>query len=195
MEYLYKAFMGRSSDSTGKKSWIARLEAGKTREEVFNGFAMSDEFKSLCADYGIVRGQQIAVPVYGTMPTGSCSVCGEIDGVTAFVTRLYETCLGREPDAAGLKSWTEKLRNHTITGAQAAYGFIFSKEFTGRNYSNADYVEHLYLAFLGRASDAAGKAGWVRKLASGTSRKKVFDGFVGSSEFTNICRKYGIIKE
>ena len=88
-------------------------------------------------------------------------------GLEEFVARLYRICLSREPDAAGLKDWTEKLRNRQITGVQAAYGFVFSREFIGRNLCNSDYVEQLYQAFMGRKSDAAGKTDWVGKLSRG----------------------------
>ena len=195
VEQLYEAFMGRASDPTGKHYWLDNLAGGMTREEVFNGFALSVEFSELCADYGIVQGEGIGIPQYGTVPTGSCSVCGKEDGVTAFVTRLYKVCLNREPDAAGLKDWTTQLRNHTATGKQVASGFIFSEEFKNRNLSNEDYVEYLYEAFMGRASDPVGKADWVGRLDDGFTREFVFEGFAGSEEFNNICNSYGILRD
>ena len=32
--------------------WVGRLEAGYTRDEIFAGFANSNEFQSICNDYG-----------------------------------------------------------------------------------------------------------------------------------------------
>jgi hypothetical protein len=194
VEQLYLAFMGRAADSGGKANWIKKLESGVTREEVFNGFAMSAEFNNLCNQYGITRGKAITVPRYGTVPKGNCSICGKEDGVTTFVKRMYRVCLGREADAGGLKTWTTALWDHTKSGRQIGEGFIFSKEFMNKNYSNAEYVEHLYQAFMGRASDAGGKANWVRQLANGKTRHDVFDGFAGSAEFDRICRSYGIVR-
>ena len=46
--------------------------------------------------------------------------------VSDFVTRLYEVCLDRKPDAKGLAGWCAQLRAGTKTGTQVAYGFIFS---------------------------------------------------------------------
>lgn len=195
IEQLYKAFMGRSSDAEGKKLWLKELSSGKTREEVFNGFALSNEFANLCKKYGINQGTAIEIPKYGTVPTGSCSVCGKEDGVTGFVKRLYKVCLNRNADASGLADWTGKLWNHTSTGRSVAYGFIFSAEFTGKNYNDADYVEHLYEAFMGRSSDAAGKTTWMKLLKEGWTREQVFDGFVGSKEFSDICSSYGIVRD
>ncbi len=194
VKQLYRAFLGRESDSSGLANWVSQLESGKTREEIFNGFSQSDEFKAICREYGIVLGDPIAIPQYGTVPTGSCSVCGKQDGVTGFVTRLYEICLDRKPDSSGLKNWTNQLWSHANSGRDVAFGFIFSDEFQGKNYDNATYVEYLYKAFLGRSADPTGKANWTSQLAQGVSRQQIFDGFVGSDEFTKICQSYGIVR-
>lgn len=194
VKQLYQAFMGREYDAAGLKDWVNRLNTGKTREYVFNGFAMSTEFRKICESYGIQQGEAIAIPQYGTVPTGTCSVCGKEDGVTGFVKRMYKVALGREGDPSGLKDWTNRLWTHAASGRDIAYGFIFSKEFLGKNYSDADYVEHLYEAFMGRKSDAPGKADWVGRLAKGSSREDVFNGFVGSQEFSGICNSYGIVR-
>ena len=91
--------------------------------------------------------------------------------------------------------WTNKLRNHTATGRSVAYGFIFSQEFIGKNYNNSDYVEYLYNAFMGRGSDPSGKTDWLNRMDKGWTREQVFDGFVGSQEFTGICNSYGITRD
>ena len=112
--------------------------------------------------------------------------------VTAFVTRLYEKCLGRTPDANGLKYWVDKLCDFEIDGNGAAFGFVFSDEFTNKKLSDEDYVETLYQVFLDRSSDATGKAYWVKCLDQGCSRYGVYMGFVESAEFTRICDETGI---
>ena len=52
---LYRTFMGREADASGFDAWVAQLDSGVSREEVFNGFAQSQEFGQICASYGIVR--------------------------------------------------------------------------------------------------------------------------------------------
>ena len=194
VEQLYLAFMGRSSDAVGKKDWVGKLQTGMTREQVFNGFALSAEFANICKEYNILQGTPIAIPQYGTIPTGNCSVCGKEDGVTGFVKRLYSVCLDRNADQGGLADWAGQLWSHESTGSSVAYGFIFSPEFTNKNYSDADFVEYLYEAFMGRSSDKVGKEDWLGRMKNGWTRKQVFDGFVGSQEFTNICNSYGIVR-
>ncbi len=196
VKQLYRAFMGREYDEEGLNNWVTALETGTTREEVFNGFSQSTEFQNICSVYGITLGNGITIPEYGTVPHGSCSVCGESDGVTAFVTRLYYICLEREPDTSGLADWTGQLWAHTNSGGGVAYGFIFSQEFTNRNLDDSTFVEFLYLAFFDREADSAGKADWVNRMQNeGYSRVDVFNGFVGSSEFDNLCKKYGIVRD
>jgi uncharacterized repeat protein (TIGR02543 family) len=192
VEKLYKAIMGRGSDSGGKKNWVSQLSSGKTREAVFNGFVNSTEFSNLCKQYGVTRGNGVSTSGTGTYSVGKCSGCGASDKVTDFVDRLYQTCLDRQADSSGEKNWVVQLKSKSVTGTQAAYGFIFSKEFQNHNYSNADYVEHLYKAILGRSSDASGKQSWVKQLNAGKSRLEVFYGFTNSTEFGKLCSQYGI---
>lgn len=114
--------------------------------------------------------------------------------VEAYVTRLYELCLGRYPDAAGLTDWVDRICSGRTSGAEAAQGFFFSDEFKNNNYGNEDYVERLYNVMMNRPSDEGGKTDWVYKLNNGVGREGVFKGFADSEEFNNICNSYGIKK-
>ena len=114
--------------------------------------------------------------------------------VEAYVTRLYRLCLGREPDADGLKDWTDRMCSGRTTDADAALGFFFSEEFLLMNHGNEEYTERLYNVMMGRGSDYAGKADWLYKLENGVGRMGVFKGFADSAEFEMICNSYGIKK-
>lgn len=197
VEYLYRAFMGREADDDGKNYWIGQLESGKKREEVFNGFALSDEFKVICNEYGIQVGEAIPIPTYGTVPTGKCTVTGKDDGATIFVTRMYNVCLDRELDSEGLEYWRNSLYNHTKSGKDVAYDFVFSKEFRSKRLTNGEFVDYMYKAFFGREADAEGKAYWIKILDEAKkelSREEVFKGFVESQEFCNLCNRCGIVE-
>ena len=50
---LYRVFMDREADTAGLNAWVNVLRKGQSREHVFNGFADSQEFKQICASYGI----------------------------------------------------------------------------------------------------------------------------------------------
>ena len=64
--------------------------------------------------------------------------------VTEFVTRLYTKCLGRNPEAEGLKNWTNQLVNRKIDGATVGAGFVFSEEYQSKGVSRQEFVQMLY---------------------------------------------------
>lgn len=112
-------------------------------------------------------------------------------GKPKFIILLYENTLGRYPSQGEIDYWERELSNGR-TGADTAYGFLFSEEFQNKNYGNSEYVEHLYLSLMGRSSDSAGMAYWVKRLEDGMSRNYVFGQFINSREFGNLCSTYGI---
>ena len=63
IETLYRTFMGRAPEPGGKEYWLEKLSIGMTRDEVFQGFAMSPEFAIICSNYGIERGKYTATDV------------------------------------------------------------------------------------------------------------------------------------
>ena len=116
----------------------------------------------------------------------------ESKAIDDFVTRLYQQCLNRETDLAGLDYWKNKLMSKLNTGADISYSFIFGPEFIARNVSDDIFINIMYKTFFDRASDSVGKAYWMNKLNSGISRLYVLSCFVNSAEFSNICTGYGI---
>lgn len=116
-----------------------------------------------------------------------------LTGKERFVALLYENVLERYAREDEIASWVQELENGK-SGAEVAYGFIFSEEFMNKKWSDSDYVERLYMSMMGRASDEGGKSNWVTHLNNGVSRLYVFRQFVNSQEFTNLCNEYGIIK-
>ena len=92
-----------------------------------------------------------------------------------------------------MKTWYNELISGRKAASEIIDNFVRSQEFIGKNYSNADAVEILYKAMLGRGSDPAGKADWVGKLDAGHPFAVVINGFCGSKEFKEICDTYGIM--
>jgi len=93
--------------------WLRQLNGGTSRLVVLAGFVNANEFGVLCADYGITRG----------------GIDTSNEQIAAFVTRFYEECLDRSPDQSGLDDWVDKLASGELTGADVAYGFVYSIEF------------------------------------------------------------------
>lgn len=117
---------------------------------------------------------------------------GNSEQVQSFVTRFYVQCLNRQPDQAGLEEWTGRLLNGSKTGADVAEGFVFSDEFVSANHSNEEFVTILYRAFFDREPDSSGYSTWLDRMAGGMTRESVLDGFLKSTEFSQLCSGYGI---
>lgn len=95
---LYKNCLGRNPDIAGIENWCKSIENGQTGAKIAEGFIFSSEYKKR-----YVSNED-------------------------FVTMLYNTILGRNPDSAGMKTWADKL-NYTNTRQNVTNGFLFSSEF------------------------------------------------------------------
>ena len=112
--------------------------------------------------------------------------------VSNFVNRMYTVALGREAEPGGVDYWAAQLLAYEIDGAGIANGFILSPEFTGRGYSDAEFIQTLYQTFFDRSADTEGLNYWTKALNGGHSREYVLSGFVNSNEFNSLCSAFGI---
>lgn len=115
-----------------------------------------------------------------------------ITGTEAFVTRMYNVVLGRNPDSAGLRNWVEKLNSHESEASDIILGFFFSSEYINKKKTADEQVTDCYNAMLGRNPDPTGMQNWKKRLESGMTLRTVCAGFAGSTEFMNLCDSYGI---
>ena len=53
LQILYQAMMDRQPDKQGLQDWEKALKSGMSRKTVFDAFVKSQEFKTICADYGL----------------------------------------------------------------------------------------------------------------------------------------------
>lgn len=180
IEDCYKAMLDRSPDASGRANWKNRLSVGMSIQAICKGFVGSSEFKGLCDYYKITPGS--ITPKYAR---------DENYERTYFIYRLYKNCLGRNPSASEVENWCKQIKAGK-TGSSIAYGFIFSKEYKGKNVSNSAFVDMLYRTILGRGGDSSGVKSWTAKLNAKATRESVFNGFLFSTEFKNQCDKAGI---
>ncbi len=123
----------------------------------------------------------------GTSNTSSSTSAGLGD----FIERLYNVALGRPSEAYGKNYWINKVKLEGFTGADVARGFLFSDEFLGKNMSNSDFLDTLYMTFFNRPADEH-KADWMTLMDQGWTKMQVIDGFINSTEWANLCLNYGI---
>ncbi len=111
-----------------------------------------------------------------------------------FVERLYTVALGRASEPEGKAFWVKQVVEEGKTGADCARFFLLdADEFMKRNLSVQDFVETLYATFFDRASDEAGKKGWVDAISSGAkTRAEVVNDFIESTEWCDVCATYGV---
>ena len=97
------------------------------------------------------------------------------------VSFFYRYFLGRSPDTNGSKFWVGELQSGKDEGAVMS-GFILSPEYTGQN-DNAEFVNTMYYAILGRSSDQTGFTFWNGSLDNNAlTRLQVLDEFLRSAE-------------
>ena len=180
---LYRTVFGREADEGGLSAWLNVLKSGATRGKVQEGFLNSHEMQYLCEAMGVSAGKYF-----------SDDICDMYFGVTSFVSRLYENCLGRNFDDAGLKAWVTALVNGDITGTEAAAGFFNSREMEARGLDDEAFLVTAYATMLDREPDEGGMAAWKKALEEGYTRDQIIRNFAGSREFGAICDKYEIIR-
>ncbi len=178
---LYSVFFDRkaSDDPDGFNFWMNSLKT-QGRDVVVDCFINSEEWCNVCATYGVKSGATRAKATIAS------------ENATKFATRLYTECLGREPEEGGLKFWSLGLTNLELTGSAAAHEFFFCKEFNDHNFDNKELITRMYRTFMGREPDDNGMKFWLDSMDKGMTKQDVFDCFVKSPEFTQICKDYAI---
>lgn len=179
---LYAMYFDREPDAVGYNYWMGQLKSGVGREEVFAGFANSDEFFNLCAGYGIAGG--VYVTGYNLDAQGK---------INCYVARLYKVCFNRLPDKAGQTYWVEQLINGKETGTTVAENMIFSTEFKNLKLNDKNYIAYLYRSIFGREPGKDEFNYWLKRLVDkAETRESIFYEFTDSVEFKNMCNSYGI---
>ncbi len=153
----YIYVLGRDPEEEGAKFWYDELYNFRTTgAQVAQGFIFSKEFE----DRNTTDEE--------------------------FVTILYKTFFGRDPEPDGMKFWLNELSSGISDRRKVANGFIFSQEWadTCATYgirSGGDikpsieikptdltyaFVERLYTTALGREYDEEGKQYWAKELSN-----------------------------
>jgi hypothetical protein len=190
---------GRVYDSeSGTPISSAQVAIGKTViKTVAGGYYLSTLMPGsytltvTAAGYRAMDYANIVLPE-GEIITRDVGLTATDSDVAAFVTRFYRLCLGRDPDPAGLDGWEKGLLDGTLTGADVAYGFVFSPEFIEKDTTDEEYLQVLYEAFFDRQPDPVGWQGWIEAMRNGATREDVLNGFIFAKEFEELCDRYDI---
>jgi len=159
---LYRTFLGRPPDAGGLAVWVDLFRRERLVVAV-RGFIPSPEFLGLLPDRRHAAAVEMVVSRFYTQLLGRAPdpgglaawvsfivSTGDLESAAVgfltspefearaltfqdFVTILYRTFLGREPDAAGLDAWEASLRAGLIEAVNL--GFVPSREFQGQRAS------------------------------------------------------------
>ena len=107
--------------------------------------------------------------------TGVVDLTNLLNNNQAFVQTLYNNLLGRTGALAELDPWVQMLNAQGQSAV--ANAILHSPEALGR------IVDSFYLRFLGRQSDAGGRAGWITFLQNGGTEEQLETQFLTSPEY------------
>ena len=128
---LYRAYFGRTGDTSGLTYWTGRRQGGTSLAVVSSSFASSTEFES----------------TYGDLDESE------------FVELVYQNTLGRAPDGHGLEYWTGRLVAGTLSRSSLMTNFATSSEFR-RNTQAVIDVTTTYLALVRRVPTGTEVGRW-----------------------------------
>ncbi|NTW38564.1 MAG: DUF4214 domain-containing protein [Cellulomonadaceae bacterium] len=143
----YTTYLDRGPDSAGLAFWLDRMSGGQHIEDMQAGFIASDEFYA--------RG--------GGTPRG-------------WVTRLYQTVLGRTAAAGEVDWWVSAIAAGMNRGT-VARGFLYSSEHL------TTVVDGYYVDLLDRHIDPSGQSTWVGLIQQGHRDEEIIAAIVSSSEY------------
>jgi hypothetical protein len=126
---------------------------------------------------------QMAAGMDTIIATDGQIMMGVNNSVAGSVWRLYESALGRQPDATGFQQWISVMQNG-MSAQQVAQSFMSSQEFQSKYgvLTDGQFLDQLYHNVLNRSPDAAGLTGWTDAMAHGMTRDVVLLGFANSAE-------------
>ncbi|HEU4843180.1 MAG TPA: DUF4214 domain-containing protein, partial [Burkholderiaceae bacterium] len=128
-QQLYLAYFGRPADPAGLTNLTAALLAGGAPTSIAG-------FKDAYASGGIVK---TVLDSFGTSAESNALYTGTD---SQFISAVYQHMLGRDPLLSGLQFWTNALRNHEMSRAEAAVQIMAAAVKPDANAADAATVAH-----------------------------------------------------
>ena len=165
VRYIYQTALDREPDAGGLAYWTGQLDGGVSRASMLVLFSETAEYRALTAS---------------ALDQGYFTT----DVNYQHAALLYDTGLGRLPDAGGIIFWGDALKGGQQSIGSMAAAMAGSAEFQTRTagFSNAQIVDYMYLNTLDRAGDAGGRAYWTAQLDAGLSKADLITNFAFSGE-------------
>jgi len=184
------AALSDAAASTTSKA-TSQLDVMKTQLQITkDGYdadikALDTQIANAQAQIDAINGTTVAVM---TVADAINNLGGSLAALSARkdpIGSMYQSLLGRTPDAAGSSFWNASMESGASLSTIAS-GFVGSPEYAANISGSADPIAALYQNLLGRAPDAAGAAFWQSSLNSGASIADIAKGFTDSPEYQSI---------
>ena len=113
---------------------------------------------------------------------------------SGLVKYMYGQVLDREPSQSEINTWVNNINK----GSASAYTLVNTAMFGIERGSqvnalnNKDYIYFLYNCLFQRTPDLEGLNAWYNRMQAGKGKNEIIQGFVVSSEFANLCGKFGV---
>ncbi|MFT8243436.1 DUF4214 domain-containing protein [Roseomonas sp. BN140053] len=170
---LYNNVLDRTASQSEVNYYLDQLGQGASRQQLLANFSESPE------------------NIQKTTPLVAAGVWDVSENAT-LVARLYDTMLGRLPDAPGLDFYRAQLDAGTASTTDVVRAFEASPEFArlyGSGVSNESFVDLLYVNTLNRTETAEERAFYVNQLTAGTaSREELVLNFSESPEHMALTK-------
>jgi hypothetical protein len=189
----YHAFLGRQPDSAGKEAYLTSLAEGKSKVQVLLEIAFSSEARSTRQALNTGNGQVVLADNLADILSFDAE---------DFLWSAYQSLLGRDPDAAGLAAYTEKLEGGApkisifLNIAQSEEGCMhrgllknsdqlipFAASMSElMDYNGEKFVRAAYIGLLGREPDSEGLANYLRVCERPRGKQRVLEQLARSDE-------------
>lgn len=205
----YQDFLGSTPDTVSLTDWVNRLKFGTaTRAQVAESLMKSDAFRGRLdpivrlytayfkrlPDYaGLVYWFNSMYPSSGTgfdlvkvsdafaQSSEFIATYGPLNN-TAFITRVYQNVLGRDPEPEGYAYWMGRLNDGMARG-EVMVAFSESSE-NQQASANSQLVTITYVGMLRRVPDSAEHSQWLVEIQTQSSRVlELIDSLLRSSEY------------
>ncbi len=148
---LYQAILGRNPDEPGLNAWAENYFYNYwSLEQLFDGFANSAEFDSICAGYGIVKGTS----TLGRNIPSLASVPSNVGPGLALVKSQYDSIF----PAASLDHLqdTEIFRLGYVLEDEEIFGWYDMVDYNGFDYDSSyvDYIKTSRITFAYTVADS-----------------------------------------
>jgi hypothetical protein len=191
---LYHDLLQRTPSTGEVAAWQNLITGGLPADQVANAFVSSTEYRSnlIVHDYQTLLGRTPSaaeINVWLNALQGGLGEQGMAAGflasgeyfsrhggtITGWLTGVYEDCLGRAPDAGGLRLWGQQLQ-------QGASCLTVALAIDNSPESGQCFVRHTYQSILGRLPGAQELSAAVTDMELGVTTTQFLVAVVSSGE-------------